>query len=509
MKRLPLDYANVADKYSIGKDDNLIVPKISKHIDSFEGSVSHLISEEYAWLKNSLQLLLNESLEKSDWLSWAAFHASHNITNFVTRMISHVMPILLQKSSDPATIAHVLRIACGLIKHLNPGQIVMVETDQPLYQTTKKLQWKYPEEIFSEDRMFQSLGSLHTEKMLRQMSRDLQEGSGIVTAFSNSGIETFGTTTFLICNSITTTRYHKQVLVLALEILKNRAFNKYIEEQRNSAESTEDEDLLFETPIDFDLWIEKTRKEQPQAYYFSLCQEIDLCILELVRCCRIADLDGFTTILRALIPYVFALDHLHYSRNLPVFLRDLSSLKDHHPSLYEELKENGNFMGRKTEHRFSSMPIDQSTEQAVWWLKNEGRVIGNLDNPQTVRRHQASIPEMARIIWEFEGDDDNDNDLHHEMFPKFQHDFKKNVLGLVDSFEKLGNPWSETSGLLYDLNESIVMPDEVVQNIRSLKKTGEERFRKFLDLRINSQVEAFTDTVSHTNLMLFKKALET
>ena len=158
VKRLPHDYANVDDKYSIGKNDNLIVPKISKHIDSFEGSVSHLISEEYAWLKDSLRLILNESLEKSDWHSWAAYHASHNITNFVTRMISHVMPILLQKSSDPATIAHVLRIACGLIKHLNPGQIVMVETDQPLYQTAKKLRWKYPEEIFSEDHLFLSLG---------------------------------------------------------------------------------------------------------------------------------------------------------------------------------------------------------------------------------------------------------------------------------------------------------------------------------------------------------------
>ena len=78
------------------------------------------------------------------------------------------------------------------------------------------------------------------------------------------------------------------------------------------------------------------------------------------------------------------------------------SLKDRHPSLYTELKVNGNFMGRKTGHRFSSIPIDQCTEQEVCWLKNEGGVIGNLDNEQTVRRHQAPIPEIIRMVKKFE-----------------------------------------------------------------------------------------------------------
>ena len=52
------------------------------------------------------------------------------------------------------------------------------------------------------------------------------------------------------------------------------------------------------------------------------------------------------------------------------------------------------------------------------------------------------------------------------------------------------------------------MPDEVVDNVRSMRKIGEEKFKKLLDLRVNSQVEAFTDTISNNNLVLFKKALE-
>ena len=61
------------------------------------------------------------------------------------------------------------------------------------------------------------------------MSGDLQDQDG-------NGI---GTKTFLIFNNITSTRHHKQILVLSLEILKQRAFSKKeIKEDENC-------DLLF------------------------------------------------------------------------------------------------------------------------------------------------------------------------------------------------------------------------------------------------------------------------
>ena len=75
---------------------------------------------------------------------------------------------------------------------------------------------------------------------------------------------------------------------------------------------------------------------------------------------------------------------------------------------------------------------------------------------------------MMIMIKQFEnGASTSNNDRHHEMYPKFQ-DFRKDALALVDAFEKLGNPWIETSSLLYELNISIVMPDEVVQSIRQI-----------------------------------------
>ena len=93
---------------------------------------------------------------------------------------------------------------------------------------------------------------------------------------------------------------------------------------------------------------------------------------------------------------------------------------------------------------------------------------------------------------------------HHEMYHKCQEDFRADILALVDAFEKLGNPWLETSGLLYELNESIVMPNEVVKSICHLQTIGKNKFKQYLNLHINSQAECFTDTDSRKDLPLFR-----
>ena len=85
-------------------------------------------------------------------------------------------------------------------------------------------------------------------------------------------------------------------------------------------------------------------------------------------------------------------------------------------------------VGKRTIKFLASRLTSQQSTQFVG-LKMSG-TIGNLDDPQTVRRHQAAIPELARIVKEFESDVDDKKDLHHEMYPQFQQNFRKDVRGL-------------------------------------------------------------------------------
>ena len=91
--------------------------------------------------------------------------------------------------------------------------------------------------------------------------------------------------------------------------------------------------------------------------------------------------------------------------------------------------------------------------------------------------------------------------------PKFQSDDKSDVIALVDAFEQLGNPFLEDSGELLDLDQSIFMPPDVVDNVRKVKDIGLQLYTTFLNKRVSTQQEAFTATLHKTNLKLFKSSL--
>ena len=168
------------------------------------------------------------------------------------------------------------------------------------------------------------------------------------------------------------------------------------------------------------------RKEQPQADFWFKSMEVDLLILQFVKSCRTADFTLYIETLHSLMPWVFALDHTNYARNLPVHLRDMVTLEERHPALFVEFKR-GHFMGQKSKRAFSNIPRDQMHEQLIDWLKNYAGVVENLDDPSTIRREQVVRPEMARLVREFEGTQKADEKMHHEQYPKFQTDLKAEV----------------------------------------------------------------------------------
>ena len=81
------------------------------------------------------------------------------------------------------------------------------------------------------------------------------------------------------------------------------------------------------------------------------------------------------------------------------------------------------------------------------------------------------------------------------------------VIALVDAFEQLGNPFLEDSGELLDLDQSIFMPPNVVDNVRKVKDIGLQLYTTFLNKRVSTQEEAFAATLHKTNLKLFKSSL--
>ena len=77
---------------------------------------------------------------------------------------------------------------------------------------------------------------------------------------------------------------------------------------------------------------------------------------------------------------VFALDHVHYARWLPIHIRDMVALKTMHISVYNEFKK-GNFVVQWSVHLFSRMAVDQFHEQLNKCIKVDGGLVGLTEDP--------------------------------------------------------------------------------------------------------------------------------
>ena len=143
--------------------------------------------------------------------------------------------------------------------------------------------------------------------------------------------------------------------------------------------------------------------------------------------------------LAGIVPWMFALDHMHYARWLPVHIRDMSLLSEKHPSILAEFSA-GKFVVNKTSKKFSAMAIDQCHEQNNANVKDSA--VGLMTNPGALRRWMVASPEVSRIVKEFEllqGNTNSHHHMHHEQQPGVQVAFSTEVKSLVCVFEEMVN----------------------------------------------------------------------
>ena len=248
--------------------------------------------------------------------------------------------------------------------------------------------------------------------------------------------------------------------------------------------------------------MEYQRDREPHFLYWHQTLELQLTVLQFVKSIRTASFDLYLETLEHLMPWVFALDHIHYARNLPIHVRDMCALQEMHPTVHEEFMK-GKFVGQKTGRAFSSIALDQIHEQLIGCLKGDGGIIGLTEDPVALERFMITGPEFARIIEEFENTPKNSGRKHHEQYPKYQETFREDVNSLISAFSDVGNPFLEDSGQLISLDTSRIMPDDVVSTVRNITKTGKDKYDEFFSERVSTSTLTWTSTFHLSRLPLF------
>ena len=240
-----------------------------------------------------------------------------------------------------------------------------------MFAIAKRIQWSFND--YGEDKFVVMMGGLHIEMAIMNVIGDWVADSGWAYLLSKVNVANIGSAELFedVSHVMKTCNAH-QVTASALYILQRQAYEEYTSD-------TNDEAMPLEE------WIQHQENIHPQFKYWNILLHLERLDLVFVRSIREGKFVLYIQTIKELLPWMFALDHVHYARWLSVHLRDMSSLHIHHPTIYQEFLD-GKFVGLKSERAFSSLATDQIHEQNNAKVKGNSGAIGLFDIPNALKR---------------------------------------------------------------------------------------------------------------------------
>lgn len=500
IQTLPTSYTTV-EPVSLISDNNTIVPAIEK-LSSLIGTaidISDILSSDAGWLDKVLSVTdtcdtgVHKTISSNENLSWAAYNA--NLRSKVAYpAITALLPLFREAAHSSAMIKHGMKSVKCAVKLLNSDQIPVITFDQPLYAIAKLLQWREPL-TFGENQFIILLGGLHIEMAAWKTIGDWLEGSGWTDALVDSKVASVGTAdSFLKCSHIKKTRQAHTITAATLYILQKQAYELY------KSECTDNDRV--ET---FDSWCQLEASRKPLFAFWSITLQLELTILAFVRSIRDRNFELYVNSLRALVPWFFALDHIHYARWTPVHIRDMVTLAELHPSVAAQFQL-GNFTVQKTKRAFSAISVDHAHEQANKLIKEEGGAVGLTESEQALRRWMVAGPEISRMLNDFENATEMDTARHHEQTAAHQKSFLNGLKSLIGTFQELGNPFCDSGVQLLSLHSKIIVHKSASNVVNNIYHIGSQQYSDFVQERLITNKMPIQAPIHRNKFQLFSTA---
>ena len=108
---------------------------------------------------------------------------------------------------------------------------------------------------------------------------------------------------------------------------------------------------------------------------------LEIVLFLFVRKLREANFELLVDFIKAVIPWKFATENVHYPRWLSVYLEDLQNLQDCAHTLCKQFFI-GHFPVKETTCNFSNTAIDRAQKQNSKFFKIDGEAVGILESPR-------------------------------------------------------------------------------------------------------------------------------
>ena len=220
------------------------------------------------------------------------------------------------------------------------------------------------------------------------------------------------------------------------------------------------------------------------------------------------DFDLYVQVIDELCGWLFIFDQTHYSRWLPIHVKDMVELEKKHPHVLEEFRK-GNFVVQKSEKNDSLIPKDHSHEQTTKLCESASGVANLFDMSDTMDEHVMALNEKLQALADFEDAADISATAqhlgHHEEGHSLQMRFAKDVLSVI-SVLRPRNPFLPHNGPdLVTLHTREVMPSAIAQTLCNAHNRGKDLHDAFVSDRLRNGRVAITYTIKRSVLQTFTR----
>ena len=127
--------------------------------------------------------------------------------------------------------------------------------------------------------------------------------------------------------------------------------------------------------LSFDEWCAEESQAHPQFLHWGKTLELELLLLQYVLAFRERNFQLYIECLGKLAPWMYAIDHTHYARWLPVHIGDMVQLHDTHHDVYDQSVQ-CHFPAQKSTQVLSSIALDQNDEQLNQLNEGDSGAVG-------------------------------------------------------------------------------------------------------------------------------------
>uniref|UniRef100_UPI00358FFA87 uncharacterized protein n=1 Tax=Myxine glutinosa TaxID=7769 RepID=UPI00358FFA87 len=252
-----------------------------------------------------------------------------------------------------------------------------------------------------------------------------------------------------------------------------------------------EKDYQFATS--YSQFIEACNKKQTFGLWSSYIEIVEV-ILLFLRGTREANWELHLASVRRMLPWVFAYDHLNYSRYLPVYWLEMSDLATTHPTIHQQCLE-GDFAVQRSNNAFAKLAYDQTIEQtANRDSKTKGGMTGFTTSKRTVNRciwshHARGL--IARECEAMAGKEEQSTTRSDLLQSRMKWD-KADVKKIVDTTNSMVNPFDYEQDELIHITSGAVATQDVQNDMQTAYERGETEFTKLSRERLQTgEVDLF------------------